>query len=129
MLVNGDLEAASVQFYRQETANATSPVQLLPPADGESPSAWHEELASRIDPASEPWASLATSAAQLVAQRHRLQAATVAVRNFSRPSRRRASRNDVLKGFPARVGLSPSRDCVPNWSAFSIRESRPCCVW
>jgi len=85
VLVNSELEAASVQFYRQETANAASPVQLLPPAEGESPSAWHAELASRIDPAAEPWASLAKSAAQLVAQRNRLQAATVAVRNFSRP--------------------------------------------
>ena len=86
VLVNSELEAASVQFYRQQAANAPSPVQLLPPAEGESPSAWHEELASRIDPATEPWASLATSAAELVAQRHRLQAATVAVRNFSRPA-------------------------------------------
>ena len=74
-----------MQFYRQEAANAPSPVTLLPPADGDAPSAWHEELASRIDPAAEPWASLAQSAAQLVAQRHRLQAATVAVRNFTRP--------------------------------------------
>jgi hypothetical protein len=86
VLVNGELEAASVQFYRQETANAPSPVRLLPPANGESPSAWHEELAARIDPAAEPWASLAESAAQLVAQRHRLQAATVAIRNFTRPT-------------------------------------------
>ena len=86
MLINDQLEAASVQFYRQETANAPSPVKLLPPADGDSPSAWHQELASRIDPAAEPWASLARSAAELVAQRHRLQAATVAVRNFTRPS-------------------------------------------
>jgi hypothetical protein len=74
-----------VQFYRQEAGNAPSPVQLLPPADGDTPSAWHQELAARIDPAAEPWASLAQSAAQLVAQRHRLQAATVAVRNFTRP--------------------------------------------
>ena len=86
MLVNDQLEAASVQFYRQEAANAPSPVTLLPPAEGDTASAWHEELASRIDPAAEPWASLAESAAQLVAQRHRLQAATVAIRNFTRPS-------------------------------------------
>jgi hypothetical protein len=84
VLVNSQLDAASVQFYRQETADAPSPVQLLSPPDGETPSAWHEELASRIDPAAEPWVSLSASAAQLVAQRHRLQAATVAVRNFSR---------------------------------------------
>jgi hypothetical protein len=83
VLVNDHLDAASVQFYRQGTA--ASPVQLLPPPAGESPSAWHDELASRIDPAAEPWASLSTSAAQMAAQRHRLQAATVAVRNRSRP--------------------------------------------
>jgi 3',5'-cyclic AMP phosphodiesterase CpdA len=86
VLVNDELEAASVQFYRQEAANAPSPVTLLPPAEGDTASAWHEELASRIDPAAEPWGSLAQSAAQLVAQRHRLQAATVAIRNFTRPS-------------------------------------------
>jgi hypothetical protein len=86
VLVNSELEAASVQFYRQEAANAPSPVQLLAPPDGESPSAWHQELAARINPASEPWASLSTAAADLVAQRHRLQAATVAIRNFTRPA-------------------------------------------
>jgi hypothetical protein len=85
VLVNGDLDAASVQFYRQQAADAPSPVQLLPPADGDAPSAWHQELSARIDPAAEPWASLARSSAELVAQRHRLQAATVAVRNFTRP--------------------------------------------
>jgi hypothetical protein len=84
VLVNDDLDAASVQFYRQGTADTSCPVQVLPPPDGEPPSAWHDELASRIDPAAEPWASLSASAAQTVAQRHRLQAATVAVRNRSR---------------------------------------------
>jgi hypothetical protein len=83
VLVNEHLDAASVQFYRQGTA--ASPVQVLPPPVGESPSAWHDELASRIDPTAEPWASLSTSAAQMAAQRHRLQAATVAARNLSRP--------------------------------------------
>ena len=84
VLVNDDLDAASVQFYRQGTADTSCPVQVLPPPDGEPPSAWHDELASRVDPAAEPWASLSASAAQTVAQRHRLQAATVAVRNRSR---------------------------------------------
>jgi hypothetical protein len=83
VLVNDDLDAASVQFYRQ-SASAHSPVQLLPPPAGESPSAWHTELASRIDPTAEPWVSLSASAAQAAAQRHRLQAATVAVRDLSR---------------------------------------------
>jgi hypothetical protein len=82
VLVNDHLDAASVQFYRQGTA--ASPVQVLPPPAGESPSAWYDELASRIDPTAEPWASLSTSAAQMAAQRHRLQAATVAARNLGR---------------------------------------------
>ena len=83
VLVSDDLEAAPLQLYRQGTA-APTPVQLLPPAAGEPPSAWHGELASRIDPAAEPWASLSASAAQLTAQRHRLQAATVAAHNLRR---------------------------------------------
>lgn len=85
VLVNDDLDAASLQFYRQGPIGTPSPVQILPPPAGEPPSAWHRELASRIDPATEPWASLSASAAQAVAQRHRLQAATIAVRNLSRP--------------------------------------------
>jgi hypothetical protein len=88
VLVNDRLDAASVQFYRQGTADIPSPVQLLPPPAGESPSAWHNELTSRIDPAAEPWASLSASAAAMAAQRHRLQAATVAVRNLTHPAAR-----------------------------------------
>ena len=84
VLVNEDLDAASLQFYRQGPGSAPVPVQLLPPpADGQ-PTAWHSELASRIDPAAAPWATLSESAAKLVAQRHRLQAATVALRDAAR---------------------------------------------
>ena len=83
VLVNEDLDAASLQFYRQSPGSAPVPVQLLPPAGG-PPSAWHSELASRIDPAAPPWASLSESAAKLVAQRHRLHAATVALRDAAR---------------------------------------------
>jgi len=84
VLVNDALDVASLQFYRQGTAAAASAVQLLPPA-GEPPSAWHAELASRIDPAAEPWASLSAAAVREAAQRHRLQAAMVAARNSTRP--------------------------------------------
>jgi len=83
VLVNDALDVASLQFYRQGTAAAASAVQLLPPA-GEPPSAWHAELASRIDPAAEPWASLSAAAVREAAQRHRLQAAMVAARNSTR---------------------------------------------
>jgi hypothetical protein len=81
VLVNENLDAASLQFYRQSTSPAPAGVQLLPPPGGGQPSAWHSELASRIDPAAQPWATLADNAAKLVAQRHRLQAATVALRD------------------------------------------------
>jgi hypothetical protein len=84
VLVNENLDAVSLQFYRQSPGSAPVPVQLLPPPGGGQPSAWHSELASRIDPAAAPWATLSDSAAQLVAQRHRLQAATVALRDASR---------------------------------------------
>lgn len=84
VLVNENLDTASLQFYRQSPGSAPVPVQVLPPpADGQ-PSAWHSELASRIDPAAAPWAALSESAAKLVAQRHRLQAATVTLRDAAR---------------------------------------------
>jgi hypothetical protein len=55
------------------------------------PSGWHTELASRINPAAASWTSLAESTAEVVAQRHRLQAATVAVRDAKRSSRTAAT--------------------------------------
>jgi hypothetical protein len=84
VLVSEDLDTASLQFYRQDAGSAPVPVQLLPPPSGTQPTAWHAGLAARIDPAAAPWAALAESAAELVAQRHRLQAATIAVRDAAR---------------------------------------------
>ena len=81
VLVNEDLDTASLQFYRQGPGSAPVPVQFLPPPAGEQPSGWHTELTARIDPAASPWANIAESATELVAQRHRLQAATVALRD------------------------------------------------
>lgn len=89
VLVSDDLDTASLQFYRQSPGAAPSPVRLLDPPEGVEPSPWQKELASRIDPAREPWSSLAESAAELVAQRHRLQDATVALRVAQRPARGR----------------------------------------
>ncbi len=83
VLVNDDLETASLQFYRQGTGPV--PVQFLPPPAGQRPSAWQSELESRVDPAAEPWATLSRQAAEVAAQRHRLQAATVALRETARP--------------------------------------------
>jgi hypothetical protein len=82
VLVNDDLETASLQFYRQGAGPV--PVQFLPPPAGEPLSAWQSELGSRVDPAAEPWATLSRQAAEIAAQRHRLQAATVALRNMTR---------------------------------------------
>jgi hypothetical protein len=84
VLVNDDLDAVSLQFYRQGPGEAPAPVRLLPPPAGGQPSAWHAELASRIDPAAAPWSALSQDAAKLVAQRHRLHAATVALRDATR---------------------------------------------
>jgi hypothetical protein len=81
VLVSDELETASLQFYRQGTGPV--PVQFLPPPGG-MPSAWQAELAARVDPAAEPWATLSRQAAELVDQRHRLQAATVTLRNITR---------------------------------------------
>ncbi len=90
VLVNDDLETASLQFYRQGTAPV--PVGFLPPPAGQQPSAWQAELAARVDPAAEPWATLARSAAEVAAQRHRLQAATVALRDMVRQQLARDAR-------------------------------------
>jgi hypothetical protein len=83
VLVNDDLETASLQFYRQ--GDGPVPVRFLPPPGGGQPSAWQSELESRVDPSGEPWVTLAREAAAIIAQRHRLQAATVALRNMMRP--------------------------------------------
>ncbi len=87
VLVSENLDTASLQFYRQDAGSNPVPVQLLPPPPGAQPSGWHTELAARIDPAAPPWTAVAESAAELVAQRHRLQAATVALRAALRSSR------------------------------------------
>jgi hypothetical protein len=43
-----------------------------------TPTALETAVPTAVDPASEPWASLATAAVGLEAQRHRLQAALAA---------------------------------------------------
>jgi hypothetical protein len=97
VLVNDDLETASLQFYRQGTGPV--PVRFLPPPAGEQPSAWQAELESRVDPAAEPWATLSRQAAEVAAQRHRLQGITVTLRDMQRPGRTRPG--DVAPAPPA----------------------------
>jgi hypothetical protein len=97
VLVNENLGAASLQFYRQSPGSAPVPVQFLPPPAGGQPSAWHAELASRIDPAAAPWSTLSETAAKLVAQRYRLQAATVALRDATSPKVRHTATGGVAR--------------------------------
>jgi len=78
-LIDDDLAAVSLQLYRQSHDGTSVPVQLLNPAAGdEAGSGLRAELAAKIDPEVAPWSTLSASAAQLVEQRHRLQAAIVA---------------------------------------------------
>ena len=126
VLVNEELDAASLQFYRQSPGSAPVPVQLLPPAGGQ-PSAWHSELASRIDPAAPPWATLSESAAKLVAQRHRLQAATVALRDATRaPGSRKALSRTTACAAPTR----PPAQAAGSWKCqmTSERQSPAACI-
>jgi hypothetical protein len=99
VLVNDDLETASLQFYRQ--GSGPVPVQFLPPPEGERLSGWQAELESRVDPAAEPWATLARQAAELTDQRHRLQSATVDLRNMMRQTRGPAAPGPVSTTGPA----------------------------
>jgi hypothetical protein len=76
-----DLETASLQFYRQGDGRSRFS-SCCHPAAGSRPR--QSELESRVDLAAEPWVTLAREAAEIIAQRHRLQAATVALRNVMR---------------------------------------------
>jgi hypothetical protein len=87
VLVDDDLDVASLELYRQASDGAPTPARILPPPPGQSPSPLQSQLAAAIAPASEPWASLATAAVRLEAQRHRLQAAVADER--SKASQRR----------------------------------------
>jgi hypothetical protein len=77
LLVNDELESAALELYRQTVGTGGTPVRLLTAPPGEEASAWHDELADRIDPLAAPWASLSIAAAQLASQRHRLETSIV----------------------------------------------------
>ena len=78
VLVDDDLNTTSLQFYRQTLDGGTAPVQLLAPSgDAGAGNPLHTSLASSIDPATEPWKTISSAAAELIAQRHRLQAAVM----------------------------------------------------
>jgi hypothetical protein len=80
VLLDDDLNMASLEFYRQTADGRTAPVQLLKPsgdAQGAGAGAHTQALASSLEPTEEPWAAVSIAAAELVAERHRLQSTIV----------------------------------------------------
>jgi UDP-2,3-diacylglucosamine pyrophosphatase LpxH len=76
ILLDEELNTASLQFYRQASTGGTDPVQVLAPADpGDNP--LHDMLASDIDPERGVWRAVSDAAARLIPQRHQLQAELV----------------------------------------------------
>jgi len=76
VLLDDELNCASLQFYRQATGGGTDPVQVLAPADpGDNP--LHDMLAAEIDPGAGVWRAVSEEAARLIPQRHQLQAELV----------------------------------------------------
>jgi hypothetical protein len=77
VLLDDDLNTASLQFYRQSSDGGTAPVQLLEPATGPNgANPLEASLASSIIPTADPWRAVSGAAAELIAQRHRLHEAT-----------------------------------------------------
>jgi UDP-2,3-diacylglucosamine pyrophosphatase LpxH len=88
VLVDDELEAVSLQLYRQSATATPVPVQLLPAAAGDdSALALRAQVTAALDPTAPPWAALTGAASRLIAQRHRMQAALVAQREVGRPER------------------------------------------
>jgi 3',5'-cyclic AMP phosphodiesterase CpdA len=76
ILLDDELNTASLQLYRQESSGGTEPVQVLAPADpGDNP--LHDMLAAEIDLGSGVWRAVSDEAAKLIRQRHQLQAELV----------------------------------------------------
>jgi hypothetical protein len=79
VLLDDELHAASLLFYRQRPDGGAEPPQLLAPADG-APNPLHVSLAASVDPAAGVWRAVAAAAADLVPQRHRLQQSLINAR-------------------------------------------------
>ncbi len=76
ILLDEDLNTASLQFYRQESGGGTEPVRVLSPADpGNNP--LHDMLAAEIDPGTGIWRAVSDAAGRLIPERHQLQAEVV----------------------------------------------------
>jgi hypothetical protein len=72
VLLDEDLNAASLQFYRQRPDSGTDPPQVLTSASGQS-NPLQTWLAEAVDPKAEVWRAVAAASAELVAERHRVQ--------------------------------------------------------
>jgi UDP-2,3-diacylglucosamine pyrophosphatase LpxH len=76
ILMDEDLNTASLQFYRQDTGGGTEPVRVLAPADpGDNP--LHDMLAAELGPGTGVWQGVSDAAARLIPERHQLQAEVV----------------------------------------------------
>jgi 3',5'-cyclic AMP phosphodiesterase CpdA len=76
ILVDDELNTASLQLYRQESGGGTEPVRVLAPADP-GDNSLHDMLAAEIDPASDVWREVTEAAGKLIPERHQLQAELV----------------------------------------------------
>jgi hypothetical protein len=72
VLLDEDLNAASLQFYRQRSDGGTDPPRLLAPA-GARPNPLQTSLAAAVDSNADVWRAVATASARLVPERHRAQ--------------------------------------------------------
>jgi hypothetical protein len=77
VLLDEDLNVASLQFYRQNADGGTEPVQLLPSSGQGSPNPLYSALAASVQPAAEPWSRVTAAATDMVGLHHRVQAALV----------------------------------------------------
>ena len=76
VLLDDDLNIASLQFYRQATTGGCEPVRVLAAADpGTNP--LHDLLAAEINPGTGVWQAVSDEAAELIPERYRLQQAEV----------------------------------------------------
>lgn len=75
VLLDEELNAATLELYRQTADGSPAPVTVVGTGD-----TLGGELAGVIDPKAEPWSSISRCAAELVADRHRLQAEITALR-------------------------------------------------
>lgn len=71
VLLDENLNAVNLQFYRQ-AAGGTLPVEVVAPAGGDA-NPLLEHLSQAVDPNAEPWSSVTSAAAALIAERWTLQ--------------------------------------------------------